>query len=358
MTTPLTGPEHLPWWRYVGPWPLRPGAMLIFIILASLVSSGAAITAESLPRYAVAAVASGLLGAGMLWLAERYARPFVRTPVGYVLILSLGGIASTAIRYLTDTAVEYEQISGPANFTASVTRNVLIAVLVLAILGVNSYRLQLQVNQTQDALAIVRAQSQSLLQADETVRQQVAAALHDRVQAGLIGACMQLQSVISRVGLREADLITRVIDSLEELRGLDVRRAVRSLSPNLREVDLQSALQELTENYSPGMTTRISIDGGTAPYEVRLGAYRIIEQSLMNSAMHGHAAHCEVSIHERPDALDVEIADDGVGLPDEVSPGLGSTLISTWCRTLDGSWSRESLPSGGTLVRARLKIPS
>lgn len=358
MTTPLTEPEHLPWWRYLGPWPLRPGAMLLFIILASVVSSGPVITAESLPRYAVAAVASGFIGAAILWLAENFAGSLVRTAFGYIVILSVVSTALASIRYLTRTSVEYEQFSGFVNFTASVTRNVLIALLVLAILGVNSRRLQRQVDQTQEALHVVRAQAQALLEADETVRQQVAAALHDRVQAGLIGACLQLQSVISRIDTPEADVITRVIDSLEELRGLDVRRAVRSLSPNLREVDLQSALQELTENYSPGMTTTISIDIATAPYEVRLGAYRIIEQSLMNSAMHGNAAHCDVSIHERPGILDVRVTDDGVGLPDEIAQGLGSTLISTWCRTLEGSWSREPLPTGGTLVRARLKIPS
>ena len=188
------------------------------------------------------------------------------------------------------------------------------------------------------------------------MRQQVASALHDRVQAGLIGACLQLQSVIPRVGEGEAELLEKVIDSLEELRGLDVRRAVRSLSPNLREVDLESALTDLTETYSPGMVTLLDIEVTSAPYETRLGAYRIVEQSLLNSAMHGHASECEVSIRERAGVLDVFVRDNGAGLPDVVVAGLGSTLVSTWCHTLGGTWSRESLAHGGTLVHARLPV--
>jgi signal transduction histidine kinase len=330
--------------------------MFIVIAFASLVSTASSLTFDNTGRYMLVAVVSGLVGGGLLWLAERFLQPLAQTCVGYILILSFGVASLTAIRYLTATQVTYEFFGDTANVIANYARYMAVALVILAILGLNSRRLQRQVDQTSQALDLVRNQAQALLVADETVRQQVAAALHDRVQAGLIGACMQIQSVLPRVKDPDADLLAKVIDSLEELRGLDVRRAVRSLSPNLREVDLQSALEELTETYRPSMQTTIDIDidVDAVAHDARLGAYRIIEQSLMNSAMHGQARHCEVTIRELSGTLDVLIKDDGVGLPEKVGSGLGSTLIATWCRTLNGSWSRASTTSGGTLVQARL----
>lgn len=354
--TASTDPDRLPWWRYAGPWPLRPWAMLVLIGMIHLAVSADDIRVETLTRYAIGIALASVVGFAILWSADRFLQPFVRNPLGYLTVIIILGISLSIVRYATGTQVEYDRLSDTADFAASVTRNVVVALIILAILGVNSRRLQFQVDQTQHALSLVRSQAEALLAADETVRQQVATALHDRVQAGLIGACLQLQSALPHVDERESSLITKVIDSLEELRALDVRRAVRSLSPNLREVDFQSALEDLTETYSPGMVTSLDIAVPSAPYEARLGAYRIIEQSLLNSAMHGHARHCDVSLRETDGLLLVTITDDGVGLPAVTKPGLGSTLISTWCRTLDGSWTRESLETGGTIVTAQLSL--
>lgn len=357
MTTPLTAPERLPWWRYLGPWPLRPITFGFIIFVLIIVSSVSAITFDTLAQYIGTAVTAAIVCGLILRVADRYFPGWVRRMSGYLTVVLIMSVTIVLLRNLIGTSITWDFVGPTGNFVLATIRNALVALIILAILGVSSRRLQHEIKQTQQALDVVRAQAAALLEADETVRQQVAAALHDRVQAGLIGACMQLQSIVPRMHDRDADLITRVIDSLEEIRGLDVRRAVRSLSPNLREVDLQSAIQELSETYGPAMTTTLEINAENAPYEVKLGAYRIIEQSLLNSAIHGHATHCEVSIHTHDRALTVTIVDDGTGLPAESTPGLGSTLISTWCRTLDGSWSRESRADGGAIVTARLAMP-
>lgn len=358
MTTPSTEREPLPWWRYIGPWPLRPITMGIFITFLTLVTSASLFRVDSAFRLSVAIVLTGLLSTALLWVAEHYARSISRSFAGYLLVVLILSCTVTTIRSLSDSLVEFQRFGEWGNFAFSVIRSFVVALILLAILGINSRRLQRQIDRTQQALDIVKAQANSLLVADETVRQQVASVLHDRVQAGLIGACMQIQSTLPRVDDREAALLTKVIDSLEQLRGLDIRRAVRSLSPNLREVDMQSALEDLADTYSPGMTTSLNINIGIAPYEVRLGAYRIIEQALLNSALHGQATHCEISLDERDGVLELRVTDDGSGVSDQATSGLGSTLISTWCRTLQGTWSRESPSDGGTLVRARLPLLS
>lgn len=358
MTTPPTEPDRLRWWRYLGPWPLRPAAMVVIITLATLLTSSALLRRENIPLFLLSALAAGLVGGGVLWLISRYASAFVRTWPGYLLAILIAASLVVVVRNYTGTIIDYPGFSQAADLAFALLRTSLAALVILALLGASSRRLQVQVDRTQAALDIVRAQASALLQADETVRQQVAATLHDRVQAGLIGACLQLQSILPRVGPGDADLVRRIIASLEELRALDIRRAVRSLSPNLREVDLLSALEDLCETYRPGLDTRLEVAVQGLPYEVRLGAYRIAEQSLLNSVMHGRATTCQVSIRPVDGRVEIDVRDDGVGVPATATPGLGSTLITTWCRTLDGHWSREAAPGGGTIVRATLPLPA
>ena len=175
MTTLSTEPDRLPWWRYAGPWPLRPGAMAIVIALATVVSSAPVITFDNMALYLFTAAASGLAGGGLLLFAQRYLQPFAETSVGYILILSAVATGLTSIRYITGTEVSYEFLGAAGNVIASITRSMVVALIILAILGVNARRLQRQVDQTEQALSLVRAQAEALLEADETVRQQVAA---------------------------------------------------------------------------------------------------------------------------------------------------------------------------------------
>ena len=223
----------------------------------------------------------------------------------------------------------------------------------LALLGATQRRLQQQVDPADAALAVTQAQAGALLAADEEVRHQVSLLLQDRVQAGLITACLQLRRTLGGDADRD-EQVRHVVDKLEKLRALDVRRAVHTLSPNLREVDLFTALDELGDTYRPAMAVDVTMaDDLVVPEPLRLGIYRIAEQALLNAAMHGQAAQCRVVIARSLASIDIMISDDGVGPKAGASAGFGSTLIDTWCRVLGGTWSRTPA-SPGTQVRVHL----
>jgi signal transduction histidine kinase len=355
MKSHTTKPDRLPWWRYIGPWPLRPVAMGIVTTLATLTTSAALITIDNFTLTFLSAAITGFATFTYLWLAERLLPHLAATLPGYLLIVSTASALVSSLRWLTGTFVYYEAVGSIGNGVFSVLRTLPVALIILAIFGSISGRLQDQLDDLQEALATIRAQSDALLAADETTRQQVAQLLHDRVQAGLIGVCLQLQQVAQRVNKTEGAALDRIVESLENIRALDVRRAVRALSPNLRDMDLDAALRDLAEVYEPGMATEIDValeDG--VPYETRLGVYRIIEQALLNSAAHGRATRCTVRIHCVDDVLHLEVVDNGQGLAPTISTGMGTTLTSTWCRTLGGDWSRSSKPGGGVHLQAEL----
>ena len=340
------------WWQWIGPWPLRPLAIGLLTTVFAVATTSYSLTLATAPRNIGAAIAAGACGGGVLWLARRLALRAVTTLAGYLAAVALAALAGNVVRLLTDTMLNFPNFSPLANVVATWARSILFVLIFLALLGASQRRLQAQVDRADDAVEALQKQAEALLAADEEVRRQVALVLHDRVQAGLIAACLRL-----RKGLRsdppDSQEISDVLDQLEELRTLDVRHAVYALSPNLREVDLLTSLEELGRTYDPAMTAAFDVNVDV-PNPLRLGVYRIVEQCLLNAAMHGGAQTTRVTIHEGAAGLTVTVADDGAGLPAVVAPGFGTTLIDTWCRVLGATWERQSRSGGVTVV---VRIP-
>lgn len=341
------------WWQWIGPWPLRPLALGFLTGIFALATTSYLLTLPTAPRIIGSAVAAGSVAGAVFWLCRRFAPRAVTRLPGYIASVVLASFASNVVRFATDTALDFRNFTPAANFIFTWGRSIVFGLVILALLGASQRRLQAQVDRADDALDALRRQAEALLTADEEVRRQVSLLLHDRVQAGLIAACLRLRRSLKPIPDRDAE-VARVVDQLEELRTLDVRRAVHALSPNLSEVDLVSAVEELSETYRPAMTVTCTQSSEVdVPEDLRLGIYRVVEQCLLNSAMHGDAEHCVIDIGYAGSDVIVTVADDGVGMPSDATSGFGTTLIDTWCRVLGAQWSRRS-GAKGTVVELRM----
>ena len=346
-----------PWWRFFGPWPLQP------LPVASIVGIFAiGLGLDDLPWLQQGPTfVSGATVALVAWLiltsARRWVRGIVARPGGYIAVFVVTSLVVSTIRFI-GRVLPGNQYTG-IGFTGAVISSTLFLIVLQGILGSAQDRLRRENTRANEAVIALEQQRTALLKADEAVRQQVAIVLHDRVQAGLVSACLRLQAARSGDESIEEQqrAVGEVIRQLEQLRALDLRRAVHSLSPNLRDVDMQTSLEELADMWAPSMKVEVSIDGWVPKdADLRLGAYRIVEQALLNAASHGHAQRCRVTL-EVTDRLRIRVGDDGVGLPTDPTPGLGSTLLDTWCRTLNGTWRWEESPLGGVCLRVELPLP-
>lgn len=72
------------------------------------------------------------------------------------------------------------------------------------------------------------------------------------------------------------------------------------------------------------------------PAAVEVAAYRIALEALTNMARHAEAQECVVRL-TLDDALQLEIADDGVGLPAGYHVGVGSTAMRERAAELGGA---------------------
>jgi signal transduction histidine kinase len=304
------------------------------------------------------AITCGLvLQIGVLWQ-----RRFGVRVVSYVVFVLLASVTMIALRIVVGD-VNSSALDNIPTVVGAVLRLAVAMFLMLIITGRADEKLASQVVHTQSALNLARAQQDILLQGDEFTRRQISGALHDRVQARLIAACLELQMVDVDKPTETRQTLDRTVAQLEEIRSVDVRRIARALSPSLSEVDLESALDELALQYEPGMKSTITVDSVIESKETRpsanvlLGAYRIIEQALLNSAGHGAARLCEIDVRVEDDVLELTVKDDGRGFsgPPNMT-GFGSTLMTTWAQSLGGSWTWQNGKTAGAVLSAQLAL--
>ena len=96
----------------------------------------------------------------------------------------------------------------------------------------------------------------------------------------------------------------------------------------------------------------VAVGGATA---VEVAAYRIASEALTNVVRHAGAEHCDVRF-ELNGALEIDIRDDGKGLPASTTPGVGLTSMRERAAELGGTLTVERVEPHGTLVRARLAL--
>lgn len=279
----------------------------------------------------------------------------------YLLFLVLAGIAAALIRTYLPWAPELPSEGlgvGPV-FVRAVTAMLLVNMLI----GFATRRVQDQVDATQEALEIAREQQLLILTADEDARRQISSLLHDRVQAELIAVCMEMRNVVHLLPETEQLLLHPLIQRLETLRSLDLRNAAHSLSPNLDSVDLQTAVEDLGMPFEGSLLIHVEIDSSIDESRHELGeslllaCYRIIEQGLLNVAAHAQASQVDIRVWRDRDKLRISVVDDGLGLSEEPPRGLGSVVITTWVRAMQGDWAyRRREGARGTDLRAELKV--
>jgi signal transduction histidine kinase len=202
-----------------------------------------------------------------------------------------------------------------------------------------------------------------LVTAREEERRRLRRDLHDELAPTLAALALNAATARDRASADAANFAL-----LDELyRGLratvgDIRRLVYELRPPaLDELGLVAALLERATQYTAadGQGLQVVIDAPATlpplPAAVEVAAYRIVQEALMNVVRHAQARTCTVRL-QLVHGLQVEICDDGVGLPSEYRAGVGLRSMRERSLELGGRCTVERLQGGGTHVEALLPV--
>ncbi len=199
-----------------------------------------------------------------------------------------------------------------------------------------------------------------LVQAREDERRRLRRDLHDGLGPLLAGVVMALDVVRSALARGDAQRATELSGAAaEQARSAvtDVRRLVADLRPPaLDDLGLVGALHALTVTLTAGgpeVDVRAEGPLDELPAAVEVAAYRIAAEAVTNAVRHARAGSVGLVLAARDRGLEVEVRDDGRGLPDALTPGVGLASMRERAAELGGWCSVESTP-GGTVVRAWL----
>jgi signal transduction histidine kinase len=102
------------------------------------------------------------------------------------------------------------------------------------------------------------------------------------------------------------------------------------------------------------VTVRGEGDLGALPAAVEVAAYRIVQEALTNVVRHAGARSAGVQLRDADGVLELEVVDDGCGVPPQRTAGVGTSSMRERAEELGGSCTVEPAPGGGTRVRALL----
>jgi signal transduction histidine kinase len=209
-----------------------------------------------------------------------------------------------------------------------------------------------------------------LVTAREEERRRLRRDLHDglgSVLASLNWRSGALRTVLARDPVAADALVVEQQHTIQAAIG-DIRRLVYDLRPPaLDELGLIGAIREqaakqsakAVRNSPQGLQVEVCVPDHlpALPAAVEVAAYRIVQEALTNVARHAHAHHCSLRLSCAEELLEIDITDDGMGLPVEHHVGMGLLSIRERAEELGGRCEVKGLPEGGTRVRAFLPLP-
>jgi signal transduction histidine kinase len=204
---------------------------------------------------------------------------------------------------------------------------------------------------------------EQLVLAREEERRRLQRDLHDGLGPQLAALSMQLD-VARRLTAEDspdaADLLGRLSADTQTAIA-DIRRLVYDLRPPaLDQLGLVGAVREFAAGHGDGYGPRLMVDAPQSlpplPAAVEVAAYRIVQEAVTNCLRHAEAHTCRILLHING-GLQVEVIDDGRGLPPAAVSGVGLASMQERAAELGGQCHIESTPGGGTQVVAIFPLP-
>jgi two-component system, NarL family, sensor histidine kinase DevS len=202
------------------------------------------------------------------------------------------------------------------------------------------------------------------LAATEAERHRWARELHDETLQALGGLKILLSSATRlddpeamRGAMREAT--QQLTGDIESLRAL----IAELRPPALDQLGLAPALASLAQRTGAGNDVEVRadvelLDDRRLTPELETTVYRVVQESLTNVVKHAGASSIAIAVRCEDDAVDVSVADDGIGFDSEAvaSNGFGLAGMRERVELAGGELSVLPGAGAGTVIRARLPL--
>ncbi|WP_431955812.1 GAF domain-containing protein [Nocardia lijiangensis] len=217
----------------------------------------------------------------------------------------------------------------------------------------------------QAALALQLANTQRRMRELDVVseRDRIARDLHDHVIQRLFAVGLSLQGTAQRT--RAPEVKSRLVDTINDVQTIvqDIRHSIFDLhsstaaeAPVLRK-RLHAVVAEMTADTD--LRTSIRLAGpvsvlGPAMFD---DLEAVLREALSNVVRHAQATAVSVKLAIGDDVV-LEVTDNGIGLPEHLTRRSGLANMAARTHETGGSFHAGAGPSGGTVIRWSVPLPS
>ncbi|WP_433271251.1 sensor histidine kinase [Actinosynnema sp. CS-041913] len=302
-------------------------------------------------RHSLALLAASLLvaGAWSCYAAEANSRPPAQPPPRIIIIDTLAPVAD----------VEDDQVQDWGGFPGM---GLSLAVAWLAGLNTRQRRIRLSVLEQRTADLVRERDTQAAL-AVAAERGRISRELHDVVAHALSVVVLQAQgaqAALERQPERSREALDAIVGTGRTALS-EIRRLLGALGQDSPAWEPQPGVERLprlvADIRSAGTPVEFRVEGEPRPLSstVDLAAYRIVQEALTNVLKHaGPAASVTIVTRYGPDALEIEVTDDGSAAEPPSGAGHGLEGMRERVSVLGGAFDAGPRPDRGFAVRATL----
>jgi signal transduction histidine kinase len=223
--------------------------------------------------------------------------------------------------------------------------------------------------------ADLRRSRQQIVTAREEERRRLRRDLHDGIGPAMAGQALKLDAALDLIAaapdndgpeLREATEILTSLKAQNRESIASIRRIVYGLRPPaLDDLGLLPAIKgHVTQLAGGNKSLHVTFDAPEEglprlPAAVEVAVYHIVLEGLANVIHHAQARNCQIrlipSAGPQP-GIELEIIDDGVGLPGDLAPGVGLSSMRGRVTELGGRFAVVPRSPSGTRVRADIPL--
>jgi signal transduction histidine kinase len=218
-------------------------------------------------------------------------------------------------------------------------------------------------SEQKSAEAKLRELSVRLIAVQDFERRRIARELHDCTGQTVAILKMNLDRLaeLGQLSPEQTGLVSESVALVEAM-----SKQLRTISyllhpPLLDEIGLVSALRGLVEGFSQrsGIEVSLRIDENFSQLtsELAISIYRIVQECLTNIHRHSGSPTARIRVEQHVAEIQIEIQDDGRGMPEKIANGSGVGLFGMRERARQLGGTLEIKSNGkGTTVFARLPL--
>jgi len=205
-----------------------------------------------------------------------------------------------------------------------------------------------------------------VIEAEERERDRIARDLHENIGQRLALLAIGIEQLKSDLPNQTAELLDRMDSVWKQTLEIltDVKASAHELySPRLEYLGIAAVMNSFCNEFAVRRRVEIDFRGhglpSSVPPDVSICLFRVLQEALHNGVKHSGAQKFEVQLWGVSDEIRLTVSDSGAGFDLEAArngPGLGLTRIEQRVKLVNGTFSIDSQPEGGTTVHVGVPI--